>query len=76
MYVEVQVTPGGRKERVTKTRENAYTIVVREPAKRNMANKRVQAILATAFGVSEGKVRLVAGHRGHKKIFDIELETT
>lgn len=76
MYVEAQVTPGGRKEVVTKLSDNAYILVVREPAQHNAANKRALELIAAQFKVQKGMVRLIAGHRGRKKIFDVELETS
>lgn len=71
MYVRVSVTPGARKERVTKNSDTECTISVREPAERNLANMRVRHVLAEMYGVRLSDVHLVSGHRSPRKIFDI-----
>lgn len=71
MYVRVEVRPGARKESVLQTDDKTYTIAVREPAERNMANMRVREVLAEHLSVSIGKVKMISGHRSPRKIFDI-----
>jgi uncharacterized protein YggU (UPF0235/DUF167 family) len=39
-----------------------------------MANVRVRELLAAHFGVPAGKVRLIAGHHSHSKIFSVETD--
>lgn len=70
-YVRVDVRPGAKKESVIQTDEKTYTIAVREPAERNLANMRVREVLAAELGLPTGKVRMVSGHRSTRKIFDI-----
>lgn len=74
MYVRARVTPGAKKERVTKESDTEFYITVRERAERNMANTRVREILAESFGVPVGQVRLLAGHRSSSKMFSIEVD--
>ena len=73
MYVKVVVVPDARKERIRKVGEHAYEISVKEPRMRNLANRRVTELLAATYHVGTKHVRLVAGHRSHGKVFDIEL---
>ncbi len=70
-YARVRVTPGAKRESVIETDGKSFSISVREPAERNLANGRVRELLAEHFGVAVGKVRLIAGHRSPQKIFDI-----
>lgn len=72
MYIRVRVTAGARKERVTKEDKNTFYIQVKEPAERNMANKRIRAILAQELGVSESNIRLLTGHQSPTKMYSVE----
>ena len=71
MYVKVRVSPGSKQEKVAKQADNYFEMQVKEPAERNLANKRVQAILATEYRVSDKSVRIISGHRSPIKIFDV-----
>lgn len=71
MYVEARVTPGARKERFVKLDDTHYELAVREPAERNLANTRVRELIAEAYGVPVGEVKIIAGHRSPKKVISI-----
>lgn len=71
MYVRVEVRPSAKRESVLQTDDKTYVIAVKEPAERGLANKRVRAVLAEELGVSEGKLRLISGHRSPRKIFTV-----
>jgi uncharacterized protein YggU (UPF0235/DUF167 family) len=72
MYVKVEVVPKSRKETVTHLSPNKLKITVREPAQQNLANRRIQQILSTEFGVSVAQVKLLTGHRSSGKMYSIE----
>jgi uncharacterized protein YggU (UPF0235/DUF167 family) len=63
MFVHVIVTPHSRKE---------VHIRVREPAERNMANKRVIELIARVFQVPATQVRILTGHRSPSKMVCVE----
>lgn len=71
MYIKVAVVAGAKKEIVVRDREDHYTITVREPAERNMANTRIREIIAREVSVPVGRVRLVSGHQSPHKIVSI-----
>jgi uncharacterized protein YggU (UPF0235/DUF167 family) len=71
VYIKVIAEAGAKREQVTRVSAERYTIQVREPAERNMANTRIRTLLARELGVAEGLVRLVAGHRSPHKIFSV-----
>jgi uncharacterized protein YggU (UPF0235/DUF167 family) len=73
MYIRVHVVPGAKREKVTKVTDTEFQLVVREPAERNMANKRVREIIAEQFDVPVAKVRLLTGHRSSTKMVDVEV---
>ncbi len=73
MYVKVVATAGSKRERVSKVKDTEFHIEVKEPAERNMANKRIRELIALEFGVSTTKVRLLTGHRSRGKILVVEV---
>ena len=72
MYVRVAVIPGAKKEKVTRESDTRFEMQVKEPAERNLANRRVKTLLAEHLNVQEGKIRLVTGHRSPVKMFDVD----
>lgn len=72
MYIRIRVKAGARKESVTKVSDTEFHVAVREPAERNLANKRVKELLAGACGARPEDVRLITGHHSPTKIFNIE----
>lgn len=74
MYVKVRVTPGARKETLVKEAKDTFTMSVKQPAERNLANERIRELIAAHYGVAKGKVRLVTGHRSGSKVLDVALE--
>jgi len=73
MHISVRVQAQARKERVEEAGKGRLKIAVKEPAERNLANRRVYELVAAHFGIPRGKVRLVSGHTSPAKIFDIKL---
>ena len=59
MYLHVSVTAGAKVEKLEKTRENYFKISVREPAERNLANKRVLEIVADYLKIPTNKIRII-----------------
>ncbi len=70
-YVRVEVTPSAKKESVIQTDDKTFSIAVKEPAERNLANMRVREVLAKHLEVPQASVRMISGHRSRRKIFDI-----
>ncbi len=67
-YIHVRVTAGARKESLKETKENYFTVSVREKAEANMANGRVMELVAEYFKVPVKKVKIVNGHRSPSKL--------
>lgn len=72
MYVRVEARAGARKESVLQSDDKTFSISVREPAERNLANKRIMQLLAEHLEVPLGKIRMISGHRSPRKIFTVE----
>ncbi|MCK5027600.1 MAG: DUF167 domain-containing protein [Candidatus Pacebacteria bacterium] len=72
MYIKVKVNAGAKKESFEKVSDDHFKVSVKEKARMNMANRRVTALLADHFNISEKQVRLINGHHSSSKIFDIK----
>lgn len=74
MYIKAKVVPGAKKELFERQSEDTFLIHVKEPAERNLANKKVVLLISEHFGIPAGKVRIVSGYRSRSKILSIGLE--
>lgn len=74
MYIKVEAVPKSRKEKVTRLTSNRFKIEVKEPAERNLANRRIQQLLAEEVDVKVAQVRLLTGHRSSSKMYSIEKD--
>jgi uncharacterized protein YggU (UPF0235/DUF167 family) len=74
MYVHVRVTPGGKREFVTKVSDTEYELMVREPAERNLANRRVIELIARVCNTLPKNVKILTGHRSSSKMLSVETE--
>ena len=71
MYIKVKVLPGAKKEVFEQISDEQFKISVKEPAKMNMANRRVIELVARNFGVLSKKIRLISGHRSPNKVLSV-----
>lgn len=71
MYISVRVVAGAKVEKVEELPKGRLKISVKEPAKQNLANKRVHKLVAEHLGLPLGKVRLIAGAHTPSKLFSV-----
>ena len=71
MYVKVRVLAGAKTEKFEAVSKDHFKIAVKEPAKQNLANRRVVELVAMHFKVPAGQVRLISGHHSPSKILSI-----
>lgn len=69
MYIKVRVIAGYRKEEITEDEKGSFTMRLREPAERNLANSRVLEILRQRFPGRD--VRIINGHHSPSKMVSI-----
>jgi len=74
MYIKVRVTTSAKKEKIVKKSEDHFDIFAKEPAERNLANKRVVELVRNYFKVYNGDVRIVSGHHSPSKIISISVK--
>ena len=72
MYIKVVVTAGAKREILRRLSDTKLAISVTEPAKQNLANRRVVALVATHFGVPVAKVRIISGHHSPSKMLSVD----
>lgn len=72
MYIHVRVVAGAKKELFEQVSKDHFDATVREEAERNLANRRVVALVAGHFGVPVGKVRIVHGHHSTAKLLSVD----
>jgi len=73
MFIKVKVIAGAKKENIKKKNKDTYFISVREPAERNLANKRICELIALQLNISVKLVRIISGHQSSNKILSINL---
>jgi len=71
LEVRVRATPGAAKELVQEVAPNQFEIYVREPAQKNMANRRICSIIAERFRVPITSVRITTGYRSRNKLIRV-----
>lgn len=74
MYIKVRVKAGSKKEEVVISKQESFSIFVKEPATRNLANKRARELIANHYSLPIGKVRIVNGHHSPSKLFVVDSE--
>lgn len=73
MYIKVKVITNSKKESIIKKSEDTYFLSVKEPAERNLANRRVCEIMANNFNIPLKNIRIISGHQNPSKILSINL---
>jgi uncharacterized protein len=71
-YIEVQLRPGARKERVLGWQDGVLRVEVTAPALEDRANRALVALLAKVLGVPKGAVALTKGGHSRRKTLHVE----
>lgn len=71
MYVKVSVMPGAKKERIIVHKNGSLTVSVREPARQNLANRRVLELVARHFHTRTTNCTILTGHHSPKKLISV-----
>ncbi|MFT5360244.1 MAG: hypothetical protein ACI88L_000735 [Candidatus Paceibacteria bacterium] len=74
MYIKVIVAAKSKKELFTQKGDNSFVARVKEPAERNLANRRVIELLAEHYKVAPGKIKIVNGHHHPSKLLSVDLD--
>lgn len=71
MYIHVKVITNSRKETITKEGDVHYVMHIRQPAERNLANKRIIEIISVLYPTMK-YIRIISGHHSSSKIISVE----
>jgi uncharacterized protein YggU (UPF0235/DUF167 family) len=71
MYIKVKVEAGAKKEEVEKLAADSYKVAVKEPAERNLANKRVIELIAREYKVPTSGMHILHGHHAPSKLLSV-----
>ena len=71
MYVKVRVIAGAKKESVQLVSVGHFKISVKEPAERNLANRRIVELVDAHYKLPPKQVRIISGHTSPSKILSI-----
>jgi uncharacterized protein YggU (UPF0235/DUF167 family) len=71
MYVKVRVIAGAKKEVFKKVSDTHFAISVKEKAQQNLANRRVEELVAIHFKIPAKQIRIISGHHSPSKILSI-----
>jgi len=77
--ITVKVFAGAKKEKVEKPDKNEgcdLRVFVREPAQKNMANRRVRELVARYYEVAITDVQLLTGHCSPKKRLSVIINAS
>lgn len=73
MYIKVKVVASAKKEIIKKISNDTYHISIREPAERNLANKRICELMSLIYTVNIKAIRIISGHHSSSKILSINI---
>lgn len=65
--IKVKAFPDAKKEFFQEIAPYQVRIFVREPAKNNLANKKVLELIASFYNIPRNNLRMVSGHRSNHK---------
>lgn len=74
MYIKVMVVANAKKESFVQKSENSFIASVKEPAERNLANKRMLELVAGQYGIDQKKIRIVNGHHHPSKLLSVDID--
>ncbi len=72
MYIKVRVVAGAKKESVERVSDTSYKVSVKEPAKQNLANRRVIELMSLELQIPKARVRLISGHQSPSKMLSVD----
>lgn len=73
MYIHLKVHTKSKEETFTKLKDDHFEVWVREPAERNLANKRLLDLVRENFPDAK-KIKIVSGHHSPSKLFSIDFD--
>lgn len=63
--------PKSKQDKIEKISADTWRIYVREPAERNLANKRILELVAKELSLEIKQIKLISGHQSPNKILSL-----
>ena len=73
MKVFVKVKTGAKNEFIAKTKDNSFTVSVRETPIDDRANWAIIRAIAQHFKVAQSRVNIVSGFKSKQKVMEVEF---
>ncbi len=74
MYIKVNLTPDAKKDFIRKAGPDKYSINVKDKPIRNLANKKMLAVLASELKVTPQQLKIIRGHRTPSKLISLQQD--
>ena len=74
MKIFIKAKPNAKEERVEKTADMNFTVYVKEPPVRGLANRAIIRALAGYFKIPQSEIRISSGHTSRNKVVEITKE--
>ena len=71
MKIFIKAKPSAKEERVEKTGAMHFTVYVKEPPVRGLANRAILRALSEHLNISISEIRISSGHTSRNKIIEI-----
>ncbi len=71
MKIFVTAKPGSREEKIEKIGDNQFTVSVKAPPVKGLANIAIVKAIADYFKIPTFKVRIISGFTSRKKILEV-----
>jgi len=72
MYIRVKVLAGAKKESFEKVSETEFKVSVREPAERNLANRKILSLFKDFNSPKRVIIKIISGHHSPLKILSVD----
>ncbi|MCL4418536.1 DUF167 domain-containing protein [Patescibacteria group bacterium] len=74
MRIFIKAKPNSKKESIEKLDETHFTVSVKEPPVKGLANRAIAKALVKYFNLSSSQVYLVSGFISKQKVFEIKID--
>ena len=74
MNIEVTLTPGAARDEIAGWRDGVLRVRVTAPPVDGAANEALRRLLAKRLGVATGRVTIIRGHRGRRKLVGVDAD--
>jgi len=71
MLIHIKIVSESKEDEVIEKSDTSYIVKVREPARENLANRKMLTLLSSYLKIEPHKLRIITGHHSPGKILEI-----